>query len=954
MTLRLCTLDFETYWSDTHSLSKMSPIEYVRSPETELISVAIKLDDAPTEVFFGEDEIGRVFDQFDFSRTLVVGHNLSMFDSMILAWRLGVKPALWGCTLAMARPVYGKVSSLSLAALAKHCALGAKDSTALVNTKGKHLADFTSAERDAMAAYNREDTELCYRLFRHLKQHFTPAELWHLDATIRMLVEPKFVPDQAMLDTALSIERSDKHKHLLDLARLLRNGADVELPWEDGTAVSEWVREQLASAPKFSALLERRGVEVPMKPSPTSPDKQVPALAKTDEAFIELQEHDDPVVAAAARARLAIKSTLLETRIQAFLDTAAACEGRLPVPLNYCGAMTTGRDSGTLYNCFTGETEVLTPQGWVRFDHWDGRPIMQWWSDGRLTFEGTPGALIKHYDGPLVDVDAVLFSSAMTPEHRLVSLRGGRAVERTAGWLATHSGLDGVPTGGRWCGVDASRFTPAEVRLLVAIAADGTVVPRKTKRATVQIGLRKQRKVDRLHQLLGAVGVPYNVREHPPQEGHTGDHPTTVFFIPDCPYGKGFGSWILELSADALEALVDETPHWDGWRHHKTQATEFSTNSRTEAEWFATAVHLTGRATTIREHGSHFQMHVRETNLTSIGRADVETKHHTGLVYCASVDSSYILIRRNGKIAVAGQCQNLPRLNKKQPKTSDALRACLRAPPGHLIAAADQSGIELRVNHFLWRVPFTMRVYRADPKADLYRAAGAEALGIAPDQLTAEQRQMEKVKALGLGFGAGGATFQRIARVMGGILLTEEESALAVADWRERHSEIAQGWKTCGEALVYVAQGLRRDVDPWGMVTTCAEGLRLPSGRLIRYPELRFVDDGQTWPDGRSRKSWVYGHGRHKAYLSGPKVGENVVQALARDSIFERALLFFHASGFRPLLRVHDELVYAFPESEAAALLAELQAIVRRSPTWWPELVVWSEGGVGVTYAHAK
>ena len=87
-----------------------------------------------------------------------------------------------------------------------------------------------------------------------------------------------------------------------------------------------------------------------MKPSPTNPDKLVPALAKTDEEFQKLKEHDNPVVAAAVRARLAVRSTILETRIEAFMEVSSAVGGKLPVPLHYCGADTTGRWSGWAIN----------------------------------------------------------------------------------------------------------------------------------------------------------------------------------------------------------------------------------------------------------------------------------------------------------------------------------------------------------------------------------------------------------------------------------------------------------------------------------------------------------------------------------------------------------------------------------------------------------------------------
>ena len=83
-----------------------------------------------------------------------------------------------------------------------------------------------------------------------------------------------------------------------------------------------------------------------MKPSPTDPDKMIPALAKNDEGMMALVDDDNPLVSAAASARIGVKSTLLETRLAAFMRAGNACGGKLPVPIRYCVADTTGRDSG--------------------------------------------------------------------------------------------------------------------------------------------------------------------------------------------------------------------------------------------------------------------------------------------------------------------------------------------------------------------------------------------------------------------------------------------------------------------------------------------------------------------------------------------------------------------------------------------------------------------------------
>jgi len=88
----------------------------------------------------------------------------------------------------------------------------------------------------------------------------------------------------------------------------------------------------------------------------------------------------------------------------------------------------------------------------------------------------------------------------------------------------------------------------------------------------------------------------------------------------------------------------------------------------------------------------------------------------------------------------------------------------LIAPKGYKVVVADLSGIELRVNHFLWKVPSSMEMFAADPEnADLYKDFASKLYDVPTGEVTKEQRQVGKVAHLGLGFGAGYKTFQKVA-----------------------------------------------------------------------------------------------------------------------------------------------------------------------------------------------
>ena len=637
--MKICTLDLETFWDVGHSLTKMSPIAYCMHPDTEIISCAFKFGNTDTEVVFGEDNVKAYCDAIDWSQYWVVGHNLSGFDSMILSWRLNIKPLLWGCTLAMARPIHAKDVGLSLAKLVTHYGLGKKDNFALLQTKGKHLCDFTEQEIADMEVYNKADVDQCYGLLQRLIAQTKKDEVRLIDMTIRSLIEPQFDCDIDLLNNTLVEEGIRKRQVLLDAADTMAiTGTN------DDEKVSE-VLTLLSSSKKFADFLGSVGVEVPTKVSPTT-GKDIPALAKTDEAFIALQEHDNPLVATASSARLDAKSTILQTRIASFLAAAEAHPRRkVPIPLKYYGADTTGR--------------------------------------------------------------------------------------------------------------------------------------------------------------------------------------------------------------------------WSGWAYNP---------------------------------------------------------------------------------------QNLPRINPYFPKPSDALRKSLIAPKGYKVVVADLSGIELRVNHFLWKVPSSMELFKQDrEKADLYKDFASTLYEVDEANVSKEQRQVGKVAHLGLGFGAGAPTFQTVAKLMGGVELDLDDSKDIVDTWRRAYPEITIGWRTCHKALGTIIRGASGGaIDPWGMVYPIPEGLQTPKG-IIRYPNLRTELNEET-----GRSEFVYGEGRNKARIYAGKIDENIVQHLARCVIADNALEMQRSTGLIPALMVHDELVYVVPTDQAQSTLDKVQAIMRTPPVWWPELLTWSEGDIADTYGDAK
>lgn len=323
------TIDFETYYDNECGFKKQNTEEYLNDLRFHVIGMGIKEDDGETEwhtVGSIEERLSRI----DWDSSAVLCHN-AMFDAAILSWHYDVRPAHIFDTLCMARAVHGVDAGGSLAALAQRYALGAKG-TEVVNAFGKAIHDFEPEELAKYGEYCKNDVELTYALFHKLVPGFPQSEYDLIDMTIRMFTEPKLRVNDALLVGRLEEVRDEK--------KALLGGLMQELGCED----EEGVRAKLSSNKQFAEILSARGVAVPMKTSATT-GKEAPALAKNDEGFIALQEHEDPIVQQLCAVRLGTKSTIEESRIERFIDIGERNEGLLPIPLKYYGAHT-GRWSG--------------------------------------------------------------------------------------------------------------------------------------------------------------------------------------------------------------------------------------------------------------------------------------------------------------------------------------------------------------------------------------------------------------------------------------------------------------------------------------------------------------------------------------------------------------------------------------------------------------------------------
>lgn len=346
---KIVTIDFETYFDADYTLRKMNTSSYIRDERFRPHMAGIKIGRRPVKVLSGK-KLHDALKAIDWATHALLCHNTA-FDGLILSHHFGVVPYLYLDTLSMARGLHSNDIGAGLDEVARFYGVGNKIPDVLDASKGVRDLDKTLYAK--MAEYCAEDVRLTFEIFLQMLTLFPAKELRLIHHTVRMFCDPILKVD---------IPRVEK-----ELAREIKEKEDLLVRVSGGETDLEKARKVIASNESFAQLLREAGITPPTKISPTT-RKQVYAFAKTDLDFTALLEHPDVRVHDLVNARLAVKSTIGETRAGRFLE-AGKNGWSLPVLLNYYGAHTGRWSAGNKMNMQNlprgGELRlsILAPKG---------------------------------------------------------------------------------------------------------------------------------------------------------------------------------------------------------------------------------------------------------------------------------------------------------------------------------------------------------------------------------------------------------------------------------------------------------------------------------------------------------------------------------------------------------------------------------------------------------------
>lgn len=280
------------------------------------------------------------------------------------------------------------------------------------------------------------------------------------------------------------------------------------------------------------------------------------------------------------------------------------------------------------------------------------------------------------------------------------------------------------------------------------------------------------------------------------------------------------------------------------------------------------------------------------------------------------------------------------------PVLASLIRSVIAAPPGRKQACADLSSIETVMLGWASGCRGILRVF--EQGLDAYKDFGSKYLfRIHYDEITKVQRNISKPAVLGCGYGMGARGLQAYA-LNYGVVLTLDEASRHVRAYRAAYPEVVQFWDDVEQAAFSAVEtGQPQRVGPFGFRKTGPFlFIDLPSGRSLAYYRP-FVGEGRYGRELRYLSGAEYGN---KIWLSsyGPKLVENIVQAIARDKLAD-GLINAVEADVDVILHVHDEIDSEADEQDETALSRLIECMTRQS-VWCPDAPIGAAGWQGKLY----
>lgn len=388
---RLVVIDFETYFDQDYTLSKLSTSEYVRDPRFKAQMMYLKVGLKPARII-PPNKIKAELRKINWGTHGLLCHH-TQFDGLILSHHYGVVPSFYYDTLSMARGIHSNEIGAGLDEVSVFYGGAGKIHDVLEKTKG--ILVWSPALYAEASPYCLNDGDETLRVFQEMVYALPSEEIDLIDVLVRMFCEPVLRVNVARVEAELARELAERETLFLSVLdpkpfytdkTVLKTKVERALEGKERDILI--VKRIVGSTNRFADLLIAEGVDPPVKLSPAwmkkdkaareadEDGKWAYAFAKDDVEFVNLPDDTtrwttvpdvnttEGIKQMAAKSerlrllvdtRVAVKSTTNITRAERMLTSAK--HGTLPAYYAYSRAHTHrlgGGDKRNLQNLKRG------------------------------------------------------------------------------------------------------------------------------------------------------------------------------------------------------------------------------------------------------------------------------------------------------------------------------------------------------------------------------------------------------------------------------------------------------------------------------------------------------------------------------------------------------------------------------------------------------------------------
>jgi len=334
----------------------------------------------------------------------------------------------------------------------------------------------------------------------------------------------------------------------------------------------------------------------------------------------------------------------------------------------------------TFAECHVEGTEILTPEGWLDFrDLKQGDRVIQYDTKTCEYSTVVPSNIVNEkYTGTIYKIDNGSNFAMLTPNHRIIyKTLHGIIRERKIKDIKSLTSSMKLPYIGRKTG-EVDNLSDLD-RLKIAIQADGCERFWRNKKGTrinrglstgcntYELTFKKEKKIERLRELLKNTGVTY-------REYNISEKELTRFEVdmPKSDYSHKSFEWVdLENKSHVwCNEFIEELLKWDGHNligkhNNKTCIGSYSTTSKENADivqaigMFAAyrsnlTVHEDKRKET---YNDIYKVNFLKRDNFSSTVSDITEEQYEGTIHCVTVPTGCIVTRLNNKVLISGNCE---------------------------------------------------------------------------------------------------------------------------------------------------------------------------------------------------------------------------------------------------------------------------------------------------------